>query len=224
MFTGLVQAVGQLRELRSAEKARRVVVAVELPSGARSLGASVAVNGVCLTVTESSSDAFSADIAFETLDKTTLGDLREGARVNIEPSLRLGDPLGGHLVSGHVDGVGKIRSIESRGEAWRVGVWVPEPLRRFIATKGSICIDGVSLTVNEVDDEGFYVGIVPHTLSVTTLGKAREGQPVNLEVDLLARYVERILLRGGDANDGHKGVSHEQLLRAGFIRGASGDS
>jgi riboflavin synthase len=152
---------------------------------------------VCLTVTETGDDFFAADVAFETLAVTTLGQLSVDAPVNIEPSLRLGDALGGHLVSGHVDGVGRLLRVEVRGDARECWFWMPEPLRRYVAVKGSITVDGVSLTVNRVDETGFMVGLIPHTLQVTTLGSLVEHveqQPaVNLEVDVLARYVERLL-------------------------------
>ncbi|HVH98204.1 MAG TPA: riboflavin synthase [Enhygromyxa sp.] len=200
MFTGLVQTTGVVRELRAHPESRRIVIAAELAEADRAIGASVCVSGVCLTVVESSPTHFAADVAFETLAVTTLGELREGSRVNLEPSLRLGDSLGGHLVSGHVDGVGTLRSVEPRGDAREVWVFMPEPLRRYVAVKGSVAVDGVSLTVNRVDETGFMVGLIPHTLEVTTLGDkleqlVNEGAPVpvNLEVDMLARYVERLL-------------------------------
>lgn len=205
MFTGLVQTTGVVRELRSGAESRRIVIAAELAPADRTIGASVCVSGVCLTVVESSpagsAGEFAADVAFETLAVTTLGELREGSRVNLEPSLRVGDALGGHLVSGHVDGIGTLRSVEPRGDAREVWVSMPEPLRRYVAVKGSVTIDGVSLTVNRVDETGFMVGLIPHTLEVTTLGEKLEqlaGNPaspirVNLEVDMLARYVERLL-------------------------------
>lgn len=200
MFTGLVQTTGVVRELRAGPESRRIVIAAELAPDDRAIGASVCVSGVCLTVVEASADFFAADVAFETLAVTTLGELHEGSRVNLEPSLRLGDSLGGHLVSGHVDGVGSLRSVEARGDAREVWIFVPEPLRRYVAVKGSVAVDGVSLTVNRVDETGFMVGLIPHTLEVTTLGEKlelleRSGAPVpiNLEVDMLARYVERLL-------------------------------
>jgi riboflavin synthase len=197
VFTGLVQTTGVVRELRPDSESRRLVIAAELAERDRAIGASVCVSGVCLTVTESSPTHFAADVAFETLAVTTLGELREGSRVNLEPSLRLGDALGGHLVSGHVDGVGQLRSVERRGDAREVWVFVPAPLRRYVAVKGSVAIDGVSLTVNRVDETGFMVGLIPHTLEVTTLGSLLEQLPsqvnINLEVDMLARYVERLL-------------------------------
>lgn len=206
MFTGLVQTTGVVRAVREGPEGRRFEIAAELAEGDRTLGASVCVSGVCLTVTDASPGHFAADAAFETLAVTTLGDLAVGERVNLEPSLRIGDPIGGHLVSGHVDGVGHLRSVEPRGDAREVWVFAPESLRRYIPVKGSITVDGVSLTVNAIDDTGFMVGLIPHTLDVTTLGErlaalaasgAGGDRPrVNLEVDMLARYVERLLAAG----------------------------
>jgi riboflavin synthase len=214
MFTGLVQCTGTVRRLTEVAQGRQIEVAAQLADGDRILGASVAVSGVCLTVTEASAEHFCADIGFETLDKTRLGNLQVGESVNLEPSLRIGDPIGGHLVSGHVDGVGSLRSIEARGDARLMWFNAPPELHRYIAVKGSICIDGVSLTVNEVDGEGFAVGLIPHTLEVTTLGLLKAGTPVNLEVDMMARYVERILSASSDAPSG--GVSMANLIAAGF--------
>lgn len=207
VFTGLVETTGVVRELEEGPSSRRLVVDAELAASARELGASVCVSGVCLTVTASDASSFAADVAFETLELTTLGALARGSSVNLEPSLRLGDALGGHLVSGHVDGVARLRAVERHGDARECWFWAPEPLRRFIAVKGSIAIDGVSLTVNRVDERGFMVGLIPHTLAVTTLGALVERRlgagadpdpdpdpfAVNLEVDMLARYVDRLL-------------------------------
>jgi riboflavin synthase len=199
VFTGLVQTTGCVRELSERPHSRRLVISAKLAAADRAIGASVCVSGVCLTVTESNPEQFAADVAFETLAVTTLGALELGAAVNLEPSLRLGDPLGGHLVSGHVDGVGRLRAVQARGDARECWFWVPESLRRYVAVKGSIVVDGVSLTVNRVDEVGFMVGLIPHTLAVTTLGRLTElasgsgSANVNLEVDMLARYVERLL-------------------------------
>jgi riboflavin synthase len=195
MFTGLVQTTGTIREIIHTSESRRLVIDARLAANDRPLGASVAISGVCLTVTESGDDFIAADAAFETLAVTTLGALEIGDRVNLEPALRVGDPLGGHLVSGHVDGIGKLRSVQPRGDARECWFDVPEPLRRYIAVKGSVTVDGVSLTVNAIDSHGFMVGLIPHTLAATSLGSLCEqgSGNVNLEVDLLARYVERLL-------------------------------
>lgn len=212
MFTGLVQIVGRVAAIRPRAQSKVLRIAAPLREGDRVLGASVAVAGVCLTVTDAAPDHFEAEAAFETLARTTLGSLREGDRVNLEPALRIGDALGGHLVSGHVDGVGALRSRSARGDAVLMRFDVPGDLRRYVAVKGSICVDGVSLTVNEVDDAGFAVGLIPHTLGVTTLGALERGDAVNLEVDLIARYVERLL--GGAKGPG---VTREALAQAGFL-------
>ena len=215
MFTGLVQATAEVIGVREAAEGRALTIACPLRDADVTIGASVAVSGVCLTVTSRSSGAEAGRVefeaAFETLRATTLGALAPGSRVNLEPSLRVGDPLGGHLVSGHVDGVAVVRSIAHRGEAREVWIDVPAPLRRFVAVKGSVALDGVSLTVNEVDATGFAIGLIPHTLAVTTLGRLAAGVQLNLEVDVLARYVAR-LLEAGDP-----GLTRATLEQAGFV-------
>ena len=215
VFTGLVQCTGKLVQLRSGVQSKTLVIEGPLAERDLALGASVAVSGVCLTVTSASSQRFELQAAFETLRKTSLGDKRVGDRLNLEPSLRVGDALGGHLVSGHVDGVGTLRAEQSRGDARELWFDVPPDLLRFIAIKGSICVEGVSLTVNDVDAAGFCVGVIPHTLQVTTLGGLAVRDRVNLEVDLLARYVARIL-ETGPAGRTADGLTWESLQRAGF--------
>ena len=215
MFTGLVQCTGTVRRLTEVAQGRVIEVAANLAPADRSIGASVALSGVCLTVTSASDSHLCADIGFETLDKTRLGELSVGERVNLESSLRVGDPIGGHLVSGHVDAVGSLRTTVARGDATLMRFNAPAHLHPLIAVKGSICIDGVSLTVNEVDELGFSVGLIPHTLEITTLGTLKTGARVNLEVDMLARYVERILSCGG-AKASACTLSIEKLSQAGF--------
>lgn len=223
MFTGLVRGVGVIERVIPAAQQRTFVVAAELAEGDRSLGASVSVSGVCLTVVAATARSFTVDAAFETLAVTTLGALRPGARVNVEPSLRVGDALGGHLVSGHVDGLARLRSRTPHGDAVEMWFDAPGELLPFIAVKGSVCLDGVSLTVNAVDARGFAVGLIPHTLAVTTLGERAPGDALNLEVDLLARYVARLLQFGGGPTPA-RGVTREDLERAGYISGeASGE-
>lgn len=214
MFTGLVQAKGRLGEVLEGAESKRLVVDAALDARARELGASVAISGVCLTVTGASAERFEVEAAFETLARTTLGELGVGDEVNLEPALRVGDPLGGHLVSGHVDGVGTLVDTKTRGDARECTFEVAPELARYVAPKGSICIDGVSLTVNEVDESRFTVGLIPHTLSVTTLGDLRPGSRVNVEVDLLARYVAR-LLEFDQADSA--GLTTERLVEAGFV-------
>jgi len=193
MFTGLVQAVGTLRsrEPRGGDLRLRIE-AGSMPMDVQ-LGESIAVSGVCLTVVDFDATGFSADVSNETLACTTLGALRDGAPVNLERALRASDRLGGHLVSGHVDGVGRVASIEpdARSQRWRIAA--PAALQRYFAAKGSVCVDGVSLTINGVDPEGFDVNLVPHTVAHTAFASVGVGASVNIEVDVLARYIERML-------------------------------
>lgn len=192
MFTGIVTDLGTVRSIGDAGD-RRLEIALDRPAANLATGASVACSGVCLTVVEHGEDWFAVTVSGETLSRTTIGDWSVGTAVNLERSARLGDELGGHIVSGHVDGIGTLVSSVSDGASWRMVFAVPRPLHRFIAEKGSVAIDGVSLTVNEVDGERFGVNIIPHTWSVTTLGRLPVGGRVNVEIDLLARYVARIL-------------------------------
>ena len=197
MFTGLIEGVGRLaaREMRGGDARLRIEVGT-LPRGEGAdvrLGESISVNGTCLTVVSFDATGFDADASNETLALTTLGEVDVGRALNLERAMRPTDRLGGHLVSGHVDGVGTVVHAWADGRAQRWVFEAPASLRRYIAAKGSICVDGVSLTVNAVDDRGFEVTLVPHTIAHTAFGETRAGDPVNLEVDLLARYVERLL-------------------------------
>ncbi|RDZ27063.1 riboflavin synthase [Lysobacter silvisoli] len=194
MFTGIIEGVGALagRQALGGDVRLRVTTG-SLDFVAPRLGESIAVNGVCLTVIAFGQDWFEADASTETLSLTTLGGLREGAVLNLERAMRPSDRLGGHLVSGHVDGVGQVLSVheDARAQRWRFRA--PAPLLRYIAKKGSICVDGVSLTVNEADHEGFEVALIPHTVAHTAFAATAVGDAVNLEIDLVARYVERLL-------------------------------
>lgn len=193
MFTGIIKAVGHIaaREPRGGDL-RLLVDAGGLPLDDVALGDSIAISGVCLTVTDIDNTVFAADVSTETLRLTTLGELQVGARVNLEKALRLSDRLGGHLVSGHVDGIGRVtaRTDEARSQRWVFEA--PAALMRYIATKGSICIDGVSLTVNDVGDSCFGVNLIPHTVEHTAFADRAIGDPVNIEIDMVARYVERL--------------------------------
>lgn len=194
MFTGLIEGVGRVLALEPVGGDVRLRIDVgTLPFSDVALGESIAVSGVCLTVIEFDAMSFSADASTETLALTTLGKLAVGHAVNLERAMRPTDRLGGHLVSGHVDGVGRVLSVhgDARAQRWRFAA--PAPLLKYIATKGSICVDGVSLTVNAVYGEGFEVALIPHTVSHTAFSTANIGDAVNLEVDLVARYVERLL-------------------------------
>ena len=199
MFTGIIEGVGRLSGLENCGGDARLIVEVgSLPFDAVELGESIAVNGVCLTVVEFDAKTFAADASNETLSLTTLGGLSVDARLNLERAMRPTDRLGGHLVSGHVDGVGSVLDIQpdARAQRWRFAA--PQALLRYIAKKGSICVDGVSLTVNEVDDTGFEVALIPHTVANTAFATTKVGDRVNLEIDLVARYVERLLAGRSD--------------------------
>jgi riboflavin synthase len=194
MFTGIVQRVGRIVavDARAGDATLRVDMAGLAPA-ALGLGASIAVNGVCLTIIAVQEGVAAFDVSRETLALTTLGNLVAGSRVNLEPALAAADPLGGHLVSGHVDGVAVVRSIEPDARSTRMGFALPPSLCRYVARKGSLCIDGVSLTVNEAGTDGASVNLVPHTLEATIMGDYRVGTRVNVEVDIIARYLERLL-------------------------------
>jgi riboflavin synthase len=191
MFTGIVTDVGRVRAVRDTNRDRRFEIETGFDTSTIDLGASVSHAGCCLTVVEKGPGWFAVEVSGETLSMTTLGDWREGRPVNLERAARVGDELGGHIVSGHVDGVGEVLSIDSEGGSHRVRIRAPRPLHRFIAPKGSITVDGVSLTVNEVEDDVFGVNLIPHTWDVTTLGQLKPGGRVNLEIDMLARYLAR---------------------------------
>jgi riboflavin synthase len=191
MFTGIVTDVGRVQAVRDSERARRFEVETAFDTGSIEIGASVAHSGCCLTVVDKGPGWFAVEVSGESLSKTNLGDWREGTRINLERAMRMGDELGGHMVLGHVDGVGGVVSATDEGGSRRVRIRAPRPLHRFIAPKGSITVDGVSLTVNEVEGEVFGVNVIPHTLEVTTLGDLSPGSHVNLEIDVLARYAAR---------------------------------
>jgi riboflavin synthase len=194
MFTGLVEATAQVRRVEPDGDGVRLEVQTPL-AAELSHGDSIAVNGVCLTAVEPSADSFRADVMQETLRRSSLGPLGEGDEVNVELALRAGDRLGGHMVQGHVDGTGQVESVTDEGFARLVRVHAPAEVLRYVVEKGSIAVDGVSLTVAAVDDSGFTVSLIPETLERTTLGQAAPGRVVNLEVDVLAKYVEKLVNR-----------------------------
>jgi riboflavin synthase len=196
MFTGIILATGRVNSM--TEKGGDLELGVDaaaLDLGRIAIGDSVSVQGACLTVTRKEGACFYADVSRETLAKTTLGDLGAGSRVNLEPSLRAGDALGGHWVSGHVDAVGKLKTLVQDARSWRLEFELPAALMRFVASKGSICVNGVSLTVNNVAGRCFDVNIIPHTLKVTTLGEIKVDDGVNIEIDVVARYLERLMTK-----------------------------
>src|ERR1700675_255058 len=200
MFTGIIVATGRVSSL--AEKGGDLELGIDAAAGAAALdleriavGDSVSVQGACLTVTRKDGTRFYADVSRETMAKTTLGALSPGSKVNLEPSLRAGEPLGGHWVSGPLDAVGKLKALVQDARSWRLEFELPASLMRFVAPKGSICVDGVSLTVNKVDGRCFDVNIIPHTFNVTTLGELKIDDGVNIEIDVIARYLERLMAK-----------------------------
>ncbi|MFO1428632.1 MAG: riboflavin synthase [Candidatus Competibacteraceae bacterium] len=216
MFTGIIEAVGKV----AAKQPKGLDIRLYITTGKLDLGDvkpgdSIAVSGVCLTATELPGDGFWADVSRETLERTIVGDLATGATVNLERALTPTTRLGGHLVSGHVDGIGVVTEFRQEGRSWRLRIQAPDKLARYIAEKGSICVDGVSLTVNGVDGARFDLNIVPHTLQETTLAEYRPGRRVNLEVDIIARYLERLLL-GETAAQANEGLSESLLRERGF--------
>jgi riboflavin synthase len=216
MFTGIVEAVGRLERVETrGSGARFSIHTAALPTADVRLGDSIAVQGVCLTVIQLGKATFSADVSAETLACSTLGRLGLGASLNLERAVTPSTRLGGHLVSGHVDGVGRLVSRQPDGESVRFRFEAPAGLVHYISRKGSITVDGVSLTVNAIEGADFGINLVPHTLSVTTLGGLTPGASVNLEVDVVARYLERLLLAGQGASPA---MSRETLARAGYIR------
>lgn len=216
MFTGIVQYTGTLATREKLEGDLRLGVDVSADLAARmAVGASVALNGVCLTVAARDGDRLLLDVSVETTSRTRLGDLAAGASVNLEAALSAADPVGGHFVTGHVDGVGEVLRIEPEGRSRRMEVRAPESLMRYVAVKGSIAVDGVSLTVNEIKDDAFGFNVVPHTWSATNMHTFTAGTLVHLEVDLIARYLER-LVGGREAASPDSDITADYLSRQGF--------
>jgi len=191
MFTGIVTDIGRVRDVRETDRDRRYEIETAWDTATIDLGASISHAGCCLTVVETGPGWFAVEVSNETLSKTTLGAWKAGDGVNLERAAKLGDEMGGHVVSGHVDGLGRVVSITPEGGSHRIEVEAPAPLHRYIAAKGSITVDGVSLTVNGVEGRTFSLNIIPHTWEATTLGRLNPGDAVNLEIDMLARYLAR---------------------------------
>jgi riboflavin synthase len=221
MFTGIIQAIGEVAALQPRGGDLRLRVRTgKLELGNVAIGDSIATSGVCLTVVELPGDGFLADVSAETLACTGIGNLQVGDRVNLEKALTLSTPLGGHLVSGHVDGLAEVVSRKDEGRSVRFRMRAPDKLARYIAAKGSVCVDGISLTVNNVEGAEFELNIVPHTLVETTMDEFRPGRTFNLEVDIISRYLERLLLGDQAAEIAAPGIGKELLQRCGFIGGA----
>ena len=216
MFTGIIQAVGDIRQIEQrGTDARYVIGTGELELSDVQIGDSIATQGVCLTAIEFGNDYYAADVSGETLSRTTFGQLVKGSAVNLEMSVTPTTRLGGHMVSGHVDGIGEVIDRSSDGRSERFVIKAPDELAKYIAEKGSICIDGISLTVNGIAGSQFDLNIVPHTLSVTTMGNLQAGSTVNLEVDVVARYLERLMLGDNAASTG--GITEGFLKEHGFV-------
>ncbi len=217
MFTGIIQSIGRIKKIESlAGDAKIIIETLKLDMGDVALGDSISCNGVCLTAIEFNQKSYTADVSGKTLKLTTLGSLSQGDRVNLEKALTPTTRLGGHLVSGHVDGVGEIKAIKKDARSVQYTLQAPVDIAHYIAKKGSICIDGVSLTVNEVSGNLFEINLVPHTLSETTANDYVVGTKVNLEVDLLARYLERLLT--GKNVQNQSTISKNLLQKSGFIK------
>jgi len=216
MFTGIIETIGTIRHLTLRGGDLRVVVDCgDLNMDTVALGDSIAVNGICLTAVAFTADSFSADVSSETVACSTVAGFTVGSPVNLEMAMLPTTRLGGHLVSGHVDGVGEIKRRWSDARSERFRIQAPDELAKYIAAKGSICVDGISLTVNVVDGNEFELNIVPHTLMATTMGRYQAGQKVNLEVDIIARYLERLLSSSADSTN--PGITRELLQSRGFF-------
>jgi len=211
MFTGIVEEMGNVKALRRDAGAARLTISASTVLGGTAFGDSINVNGVCLTVVEKTNTEFSADVAQETLKVTNLGDLRVGQKVNLERALQLSARIGGHLVTGHVDAVGRIREKRQESNSWRIFIEAPEAALRYVIKKGSIAVDGISLTVAEVEKSFFSIAMIPHTAKLTTLGIKAGGDSVNLETDIIGKYIERLLSGRVEG-----GVNLELLKKTGF--------
>jgi len=218
MFTGIIQAVGEVAAMQpSGGDLRLRIHSGKLDLGDVALGDSICTNGTCLTVIELPGDGYWADVSVETLNFTTLGDLKPGSRVNLEKALTPASRLGGHIVSGHVDGVGEVVSLQEDARSWRFVLRAPDELAKYIAHKGSICIDGTSLTVNAVHGAQFELNIIPQTMAETVFGEYRPGSRVNLEVDVIARYLERLMQGDDAAKPGAGNLSMATLAENGYL-------
>jgi riboflavin synthase len=213
MFTGLIREVGQLEAARATEGGRELVIRGPGIAGELSEGASVAVNGVCLTVTEARATGFAAFAGAETLQRTTLGRRAQGTAVNLEPSVRAGQEMGGHMVQGHVDGIGKVARVVTEAETVRMAFAAPADLRAEMVAQGSVAVDGVSLTITHMDEDGFWVAIIPFTWQNTNLRELGMGAEVNIETDIIAKYVRRFV----QAQAGPKGLTEEFLREHGYL-------
>lgn len=219
MFTGIIEGLGTITAVRPADQGRRLSIEADFVMDRTGIGDSIAVNGACLTAVRVSGRQFDVDVSPETLQRTTLGETRVGTRLNLERALRLSDRLDGHLVSGHIDGTGTLTHRKTTGNAIFIGFSVPESLARYMIKKGSIAVDGVSLTINTCDARGFEVCIIPHTAQLTTIGQKKAGERVNIETDIIGKYVERLLSAQQNNGDLKKTepLDMQFLAKTGFL-------
>lgn len=217
MFTGIIESFGIIKEMHPTGRGRRLTVEAEFDLDQTKIGDSISVSGACLTVAAINGRRFKADLSPETLEKTTFGNAKIGDRVNLERSLRFSDRLDGHLVSGHIDGLATIKEKKQAGNAIIVTFGVAEPLSRYMIKKGSVAVDGISLTINNCDQSSFEVSIIPHTAKLTTMGFKRIGDRVNVEADMIGKYVERFLTQRGGTENGKKIIDKQFLEKAGFL-------
>lgn len=219
MFTGIIEGLGTLDSIQSSGQAKRFGITADFDLDGTRIGDSIAVNGACLTAVKLDGRRFDVDVSPETVDKTTFGTARIGDRVNLERALRLSDRLDGHLVSGHVDGMGRLQSRETLANAIILTFAVPETLSHYMIRKGSVAIDGISLTINDCDAASFKVSIIPHTSRITTISEMAVGGKVNIETDIIGKYVERFLTRSGDeAPQAGNGVNMDLLAKSGYLK------
>ena len=218
MFTGLVEGIGKVKEIQRIRKDMRLILVPQFDMSGSREGDSISVNGVCLSIAGIQGEAFSMDVSVETMSRSTMGQLKPGDEVNLERALRLGDRLGGHLVSGHVDGVGKILKKEQKERSWLLRIGIDETLARYTIEKGSIAVEGISLTINDCQDTYFEVNIIPHTAQETTISKKRVGDLVNIETDMIGKYVEKFFQKQGVSAEEKRpsSINEEMLTKHGF--------
>lgn len=220
MFTGIIETIGTITGIRTAGAGSRMEIQAGIDLSSTKIGDSIAVNGACLTAVALSGARFSVDVSPETLTLSTLGNAKPGTRVNLERAMRLTDRLDGHLVSGHIDGQGEVKFIRNLGNILVIGFTVDKPLTRYMIRKGSVAVDGISLTINACSDDGFEVTIIPHTAAITTLGLRKPGDRVNIETDIIGKYVEKFVTGDGrnkPATTGASGIDMEMLAKSGFL-------
>ncbi|MFW6115242.1 MAG: riboflavin synthase [Thermodesulfobacteriota bacterium] len=218
MFTGLIEAIGEIREIRQAGTEATITLAMPASFSDCRIGDSISVDGVCLTITKITGGLIDVDLSRETLDRSTLGQLRAGSKVNLERAMRLSDRLGGHLVSGHIDGTGTLKHIQKQGRSWLIRISLDVSLGRYLIEKGSIAVDGISLTITSCSDDSFCVAVIPQTAAETTLLKKPAGSTVNLEIDMIAKYIEKLVINkeSSVSEEPRSRIDRDMLAKLGF--------